>query len=77
MTKLTVDTALQKAMEQALGPVRIYSTEGTALGYFVPSSISLPSQLTDWELPPDELARRKREGGFISTKELQKRLESR
>jgi hypothetical protein len=77
MTRLTVDPALQKALEKAVGPVQVYSNEGTVLGYFVPSSISLLGSLTEWELSPDELARRKREGGFVLSKELLQRLESR
>lgn len=75
MTKLTVDTAIQKTLEAAVGPVRVYNSDGATIGYFVPLSVGIKA--TGPTITSEELARREREGEHITTAELLRRMEAR
>jgi hypothetical protein len=74
MPKLSIDPSLQLSLEQLGGAVQLIGKDGDVIGYFVP----VPSQPR--KLPPgvqisdEELDRRRREGGCVTTEELINRL---
>lgn len=77
MSKVTIEPALQKTLEQSPGAIQLVDTNGVAIGYFVPISTSLTKSALDSDFDEDEIDRRRQKGGYITTAELLKRLESR
>jgi hypothetical protein len=77
MSKVTIEPALQKTLEQSPGSIQLVDTNGVAIGYFVPISTSLTKPALDCDFDEDEIDRRRQKGGYITTAELLKRLESR
>lgn len=76
MSKITIDPALQKQFEESNGAVQIVGANGVSLGYFVPVPSTISKIPPGCEISEEELNRRRQKGGYITTAELLKRLES-